>query len=75
MRRGDLGVKDHETFTSQSAHETERIAQFMVKKHLDKKLNKPLVFILDGDMGVGKTVFVKGVGRLLILKTLLLRPM
>lgn len=64
MRKGDLGVKDCETFISQSAHETERIAQFMVKKHMDKKLNKPLVFILEGDMGVGKTVFVKGVGRL-----------
>lgn len=64
MRWGDLGIKDHETFISQSAHETVRIAQFMVKKHLEKKLNKPLVFILEGDMGVGKTVFVKGVGRL-----------
>lgn len=64
MRHGDVDIKDSQTFISRSSDETEKIAQFIVKKELEKKLNKPPVFILEGDMGVGKTIFVKGVGRL-----------
>lgn len=64
MRRGDVNVKDTQTFITQNVHETEKVAQFIVKKQLEKKLDKPLIFILEGDMGVGKTIFVKGVGHL-----------
>lgn len=64
MRRGDVDIKDSQTFISQNLLETEKVAQYIVKKYLVKKLNKPLIFILEGDMGVGKTIFVKGAGRL-----------
>lgn len=64
VRRGDVDVKDSQTFITRNVHETEKVARFIVKKQLEKKLNKPLVFILEGDMGVGKTIFVKGAGRL-----------
>lgn len=64
MRRGDVDVKDSQTFITQNEQETKKVAQFIVKKQLERKLNKPLVFILEGDMGVGKTIFVKGAGRL-----------
>lgn len=64
MRHGDVDIKDSQTFISRSSDETEKIAQFIVKKQLKKKLNKPPVFILEGDMGVGKTIFVKGAGKL-----------
>jgi len=64
MRRGDMSVKDHQSFISRSSSETEKVAQFIVKKQIEKKLSKPLIFILEGDMGVGKTIFVKGAGRL-----------
>ena len=64
MRHGDVDIKDSQTFISKSTGETEKVAQYMVKKYLEKKSNKPLIFILEGDMGVGKTIFVKGAGRL-----------
>lgn len=64
MRKGDVEIKDSQTFISQNEYETEKVAQFIVKKQLEKKLSKPLVCILEGDMGVGKTIFVKGAGRL-----------
>lgn len=64
MRQGDLGIKDYKTFISKSTLDTEKIAQHLINKLLNKLSHTPLVFILEGDMGVGKTVFVKGVGKL-----------
>ena len=45
-------------FISNSAQETERIAF-----EYAKQLNKGDVILLSGDMGAGKTVFVKGVAK------------
>ena len=28
-----------------------------------KNNNKPLIFIIEGELGVGKTIFVKGIGQ------------
>ncbi|MBI4973834.1 threonylcarbamoyl-AMP synthase [Candidatus Roizmanbacteria bacterium] len=64
VRHGDVDIKDSQTFISKSSGETEKIAQFIIKKQLEKKSDRPLVFILEGDMGVGKTIFVKGAGKL-----------
>jgi L-threonylcarbamoyladenylate synthase len=64
MRRGDGDLHKHQAFTTHTAHETEKTAQLIVEKYLGKKSEAPLIFILEGDMGVGKTVFVKGAGRL-----------
>ena len=37
--------------------------------------NKPLIFIIEGEMGVGKTVFVKGIGEQLGIKILFRQPL
>lgn len=45
-------------YISESAKETEKIAEAFAAK-----LNKGDVVVLSGDMGAGKTVFVKGVAK------------
>lgn len=62
LRQGDIDFSNKsETFLSKTFEETKEIAKQILKKYL-KKRNKPLIFILEGEMGVGKTVFVKGIG-------------
>lgn len=65
LRKGDIMPINENTFTSNSSHETKKIAEFLMEKY-GKKIGKmPLVFILEGEMGVGKTVFAKGLGEYL----------
>ncbi len=39
-----------------------KIARFILQKSFDFPQNKPLIFIIKGELGVGKTIFVKGIG-------------
>jgi len=60
LRQGDVAFKNVDTFISSSPGQTKRKAQSFIKKILKEKVNKPIVFILKGELGVGKTVFVSG---------------
>ncbi|MFQ5451968.1 MAG: L-threonylcarbamoyladenylate synthase [Candidatus Paceibacterota bacterium] len=66
LRKGDV-VPDgtNERFISNSVFETKRIAQELLKKYIGEAVKKPLVILLQGELGVGKTVFVKGIGKAL----------
>ncbi len=64
LRKGDIEVNRFESFASRSPEETSRIARREVERNLGNIANKPLVFILQGDMGAGKTAFVKAAGEL-----------
>ncbi len=62
LRQGDMGFSNKsKIFLSKSAGETKDIAKKILKEKLNDK-NKPLIFIIEGELGVGKTVFVKGLG-------------
>ncbi|MFA6080850.1 MAG: L-threonylcarbamoyladenylate synthase [Patescibacteria group bacterium] len=62
LRQGDISFSNKsKTYVSKTSDETKEIAKQILKKIVDTK-NKPLVFIIEGEMGVGKTVFVKGIG-------------
>ncbi|MBU1117640.1 threonylcarbamoyl-AMP synthase [Patescibacteria group bacterium] len=63
LRRGDLITGDFQTLISKSEAETGKIAEFILKKTLDLDLKKPLVFSLSGDLGCGKTVFSRSIGK------------
>lgn len=71
LRKGDILPVDECSFTSTSSQETKRIAAFLIEKYAQKMEKKPLVFILEGEMGVGKTVFAKGLGKYLGAKDII----
>lgn len=61
LRQGDVNFSKTKTFLSKSADETKNIAKKIFKEKLNNN-NKPLIYIIEGEMGVGKTIFVKGIG-------------
>jgi len=71
LRQGDINfLNKSKTFLSKTSEETKNIAKTILKEKLKEirsaswrmAENKPLIFIIEGEMGVGKTVFVKGIG-------------
>ncbi|MFA5894155.1 MAG: L-threonylcarbamoyladenylate synthase [Candidatus Shapirobacteria bacterium] len=77
LRRGDLITGTSETLISKSEKETEKIAEFMLKKTKEavkSGSDKPIVFGLSGDLGCGKTVFSRKIGHLLGVKEKITSP-
>ncbi len=71
VRQGDISFNEEKKYISESPSQTKKIAEFIFKKIIDKKITKPLIFILQGELGVGKTVFIKGIGELLGIKNII----
>ncbi len=66
LRQGELVIPElSPSFTSNSVEETLGIAKQIIVKHLPLTLRFPLIIALQGDLGVGKTQFVKGLASLL----------
>lgn len=61
LRQGNEDFIKSKVFRSRTSEETKNIAGQIFTKNY-KKDDKPLIFIIKGEMGVGKTVFVKGIG-------------
>ncbi len=68
LRYGDLNFINTKTWISSSPRQTKMIAQYLLKKNLFFCRSKPLIFIIEGDLGVGKTIFVKGLGEALTVE-------
>jgi L-threonylcarbamoyladenylate synthase len=62
LRSGDIEFSSKDTFLTQSAEQTFKNGQFFARSILAKKapLN-PVYVILSGELGAGKTQFIKGV--------------
>ena len=82
IRQGDLKIpisKSQFPIKSQisnSEEETKQIAKkiltdVIARSEATKQSHKPLIFILEGDLGVGKTIFVKGIGEFLGIKNII----
>ena len=62
LRQGQLIIPDlSPSFTTHTSEETELIAKQIISKHLSLSRRFPLILALQGELGVGKTQFVKGV--------------
>lgn len=65
IRKGDLIPptvrRSSLRFVSKTPSDTEKIARFLFNKYGTGLLQKPLIFLLEGELGAGKTVFVKGI--------------
>jgi len=72
LRRGDLITGNSRTLISKSERETEKVAEYLLKKIMNYELritnSKPVVFGLSGDLGCGKTVFSKAIGKMVGVK-------
>ena len=65
VRQGDIVFKDSKTYISKSTIQTKQLGKYIINKYLNQINDKPLVIIIEGDLGVGKTVFIKGIGEAL----------
>ena len=74
LRRGEILLKNTKEFFSTSPKQTREIGEFIMKKNLSKVLDKGLVFIVEGELGVGKTQLAKGVGETLGVKKEIISP-
>lgn len=61
-------------YVTKSPKETEKLAGFFVKKYIKNDRIKAIVIALEGELGAGKTVFVKGVARALKINTKIKSP-
>ena len=62
LRQGQLIIPDFSpSFTTKSSEETQATASQIITKHLSLTRRFPLILALQGDLGVGKTQFVKGI--------------
>ncbi len=65
LRKGDIVLFNTESFITYSDKQTIALGEFLMEKYLKVAKEKGLVFIVEGDLGVGKTQFAKGVGKFL----------
>ncbi len=71
LRKGDLVLRDEDVFLSEAPVQTRKIAKFLVKKYLSYARKQGVFFFLEGELGVGKTEFVKGLGEFLGIKDII----
>lgn len=65
LRKGTMKLKLLSKFTSTNTNETKKLAVTLLKKYEAQARKKPILFILHGDLGTGKTVFAQGLGEYL----------
>jgi len=71
LRKGDVIPTAQSTYLTNSEIDTRKTAQFIATKLMQKKSAKPIIFILEGEMGAGKTIFAKGIGDVLGVDTII----
>lgn len=70
LRAGDVALAQKEEYVSQSAEETMKIGEELCSRIKAMVAQKPVVVILKGDLGVGKTVLVKGIAHSLGIESI-----
>ncbi len=65
VRQGSITLTNAPTCTSNSPEETIKLAQTILQPHLHLLKLYPLIIALQGNLGAGKTHFVKGIAQVL----------
>lgn len=68
LRQGDIKFKDRNEVLSRSEENTQNIAKELWQKYQDFTGKRAIVYALEGEMGAGKTQFVKGLARAMGIK-------
>lgn len=63
LRQGEIKLKDKNEILSRSEENTQNAAKEIWQKYQDLKGSRAMVFALEGQMGAGKTQFVKGLAK------------
>jgi len=71
IRQGDISVGKQNHFFSYSSEETKAIAKNIYQQIIKKINNQPLFIVLEGELGVGKTIFVKGLAEELKIENII----
>lgn len=74
LRQGDIKLQDKVEVVSRSEENTKNIAKEIWQKYEDKKGKRAIVFALQGEMGVGKTIFTKGLALAMGISELVTSP-
>ncbi len=74
LRLGDFLPAASNILISKSEKQTGDLARFILSKTISKSAGKPLVFLLQGELGTGKTTFTKGLARALGIKETVVSP-
>jgi len=75
LRQGKLlPTKAEKTLTTKSPQQTINLAKTLMLKNWNILQTQPLMFLLIGDLGSGKTQFAKGIGEFLNIKQTIVSP-
>jgi L-threonylcarbamoyladenylate synthase len=74
LRAGKLLPQTPNSLLSRSEKDTEELARFLAARLVKTPFSKPIVFLLEGELGTGKTVFTRGLGKALGVKEKIASP-
>lgn len=74
LRQGETKLKDTNEVLSRSEENTQNIAKELWQKYEGYKDKRSIIFALEGQMGAGKTQFVKGLARAMGIKQQITSP-
>jgi len=74
LRQGDLLPATGQKLTTKSPSQTSQLAETLMLKHWNDLQTQPLMFLLIGQLGSGKTQFAKGIGQFLNISQTIVSP-
>lgn len=74
LRQGEIKLKDENEILSRSEENTQNFGKELWQKYEGYLKQRPIIFALEGEMGAGKTQFVKGLARAMGIEETVVSP-